>query len=106
MGSVRPDYRCPWCGRANGGYVLEGIGEFDPICTDGDDPCLELAIKPPHMRSKEEYLDYRQRLRELALAWVLLAQQGTTWPRILPRVARVRKLALGASWSCCVSHPL
>ncbi len=96
MGSVGPDYVCPWCGRKNGGHALDHIDEYAPICCNTDDSCMDLATKPPYVESKEEYLEYvanperfsRWKLRERALFWILLVQHGGTWDRILPKVSR------------------
>ena len=98
MGSVGPDYVCPWRGRQNGGYALDSIQECETICANSDDSCLDLAIKPPYVQSKEEYLEYvadpekfsQWKLRESALLWILNVPEGgdSIWDRILPDVSR------------------
>ena len=98
MGSVPPDYICPWCGRQNGGYLLDAIPECDPICANSDDSCLDLAIKSPYVQSKAEYLEYvadperfsQWKLRESALLWILIVREGSgsIWDRILADVSR------------------
>ena len=43
MGSVGPNYKCPWCGRVdNGGYAMDGIDIA--ICTEGDYSCLGYQV--------------------------------------------------------------
>ena len=96
MGSVPHDYECPWCGRQNGGYAIDSIGE--PICTNGDDSCVDLASFHPYVSSKAEYLEYvsdperfsHWKLRESALIWILTVRKGSgsIWDRILADVSR------------------
>ena len=47
MGSVGPDHRCRVCGRVgHGGYVVDGLFRFGPICTKMRDSCLDRLLGP------------------------------------------------------------
>ena len=77
---------------------MDSIQEYEPICSNSDDACLDLAIKPPYGQSKAEDLEYvadperfsQWKLRESAPLWILTVREGSgsIWDRILADVSR------------------
>ena len=75
MGSVDPDYQCPWCGRIGaGGYAPDGIGY--PICTNGPFSCLWFSH---NARQVENMRDFR----ELQLRTIFFSERGSPRTRVL-----------------------
>ena len=54
MGSVGPDFKCPWCGRVNnGGYALDSVGY--PLCVGGSHGCVDYQVMKQNLTTRRQY---------------------------------------------------
>ena len=80
MGSVGPDFQCPWCGRRNmGGYSVDSVGY--PLCSLGRYNCVSKAISNPPISTRAEYL-------VPVMKWILCLPDESPVTQLLPRITQ------------------